>query len=292
MLKKSKINSGKKWTNTRKSERSGILDKQINLRQARLFAERIAKEAGQLLTEYADKIKILNYKDRQDVTTNADLASEKLIIQAIEEKYPEHNILSEEKGKVEKGSPLAWIIDPLDGTKEYVRGIPIYNVALTLCWGEETLLAVVFSPAEKQLFTAVKGEGSFLNGRSVKVSLENDLADSFVFVYLPRFEGDEREFNLAWQKLAKISRKVYRLRSLSKLNVLCCWVAMGGCEAFLNLINSPEIWDILPGLFIARQAGAKISDLSGKPILGKLGKGFLVSNGLIHKSLLEVMNES
>lgn len=243
------------------------------------------------MLDHADKIKILKWKDRQDIATDADLASEKLIIEAIEKEYPTHNIVSEEKGRLEKNSDYTWIIDPLDGTKEYLRGIPLYNVSLSLEQNGRSILAAIFRPAENQLFSAQDG-GVFLNGKKIQVSTQDNLADSFVYAYLPCLEGNESEFDMAWKKIARLAKKVYRLRGTADLNVACSWLAQGGCEAFINLTNPPKPWDIKPGLFIARQAQAEISDLEGKPLNDNFKNGIIVSNGKIHKILLEILNES
>lgn len=273
-------------------ERSGALAK-VDLEKAKIFAEEVAQRAGKLLLEYSSKIKILEWKDRQDVATNADLESEKLIIEAIEKEYPDHNIDSEERGRIDKKSSYTWIIDPLDGTKEYVRGIPIYNVSLTLLYNGESVLAVVYGPIVNQLFSAIENNGAFLNRKAIKVSSQTELVNSFIYCYLPRFKGeDENEFDRVWQKFARLSKRIYRLRGISDLNLSCSWVAMGVYEAFINLFNPPALRDIAPGLFIARQAGAQVSDLNGKPVTQDFKNGLVVSNGRIHKSLLEVLNES
>lgn len=282
----------KKWINIRRSERSGVLDKKLYLPKAQKFAEKLAVKAGNLLLDYAKKIRVLEWKDRLDIATNADLASEKIIIEAIEREYPDHSILSEEKGEINKKSSFRWIVDPLDGTKEYLRSIPLYNVSLSLEQNGNSLLAVIFRPTEKQLFSAIKSGGTFLNGKKVQVSTQNSLSDSFVYTYLPSFEGHELEFNAAWKKLARLAREVYRIRATSDLNVACAWLAQGGLEAFINLLNPPQPWDIKPGLFIAKEAGAQISDYFGQPLTNNFDQGIVVSNGKIHQFLLEVLNES
>lgn len=264
----------------------------MDFEKAKIFAEKTAVRAGKALLEYANKIEIVKQKDRQDIATNADLASEKIVITAIEKYYPDHNIFSEEHGRVENNSSYTWIIDPLDGTKEYVRGIPDYNVALSLLHGKESLVSAVFRPADSQLFSAINNGGAFLNGKKITVSGQSDLADSFIYAYLPHSQKKDDEFNLAWQKLIRLSKRIYRLRSLADLNVSCCWLAMGGHEGFINLFNTPPPWDILPGLLIAREAGACATNLTGRPLVDNFKNGIIVSNGKIHDSLLEVLNES
>ena len=274
-----------------KSERSGTLDSRIDLGKAKIFAEKLAVLAGRLLLDYSDEIKILKHKDRQDIAVNADYESEKLIIQAIEKDYPTHSILSEERGQIKKKSDYTWLVDPLDGTKEYVRGLPFYNVALSLQQNGKERVAVIFRPTDRQLFSALKGGGAFLNGKRIKVSSATNLLDSFVYSYLPLFKGKENDFETAWTKLISLSKRVYRLRGASDLNFSCCWVAKGACEGLIDLTDPPKPWDIRPGLFIAQEAGGKISDISGGSLSDNFKNGIIVSNGKIHKTLLEVLND-
>lgn len=274
-------------------ERSGDLDRGIDLKKAQAFAENLASEAGKLLLKDVGKIEVFKKKDRQDIATNVDLASEALIIQAIQNTYPDHNIFSEERGKVENKSDYTWIIDPLDGTKEYFRGIPLYTVAISLKYKNDSILGVVLKPAGNQLFSAIIGGGAFLNGRKVNLSLQDKLADSFVYCYLPRYDKErEKEFDKVWESLKRVSKAVYRLRSMPDLNLSCCWLAMGGCEAVINLYNPQKLWDVSAGFFIANEAGARITDSQGMTISDDCQSATIVTNGKIHKKLLEVLNES
>ena len=101
----------------------------VDLIKAKKFTEELAKKAGKFLLENQEKVKIKRYKDRQDIVTNIDLQAEKIIISAIEKKYPKHNINSEERDFINKNSQYTWYVDPLDGTKEYFRQIPEYNTS-------------------------------------------------------------------------------------------------------------------------------------------------------------------
>lgn len=152
----------------------------------------------------------------------------------------------------------------------------------------ELIVSAVYRPNEQALYSAAKGLGAFKNGKKIHVSAKV-LADSFVYCYLPRFQvQQEASYDQAWQQLQKIGKKVYRLRALADENTMMCWVAQGGCEAYLNLSNIPKWHDIAPGLLIAQEAGAKITDATGKLYhQSHHPAALVVSNGLIHEDLLK-----
>lgn len=270
-------------------ERSGNLDRAA-LKKAKVFAEKLAVVVGESLLNRQEKVQILKYKDRQDILTDADLESEKIIIQAVKKNYPDHDIFSEEQGTINKGSPYIWIIDPLDGTKEYLRGLPLYNVSLCLKERDNVVLATVYRPTDRQLFSAVKDGDVVLNKKPIAVSHQKILRNSFLYCFLPRYLKIKKGFNFTWGKLGKLAKRVYRLRALSDENTMLCWLAMGGCEGFVNIGDPPERWDILPGLFIARQAGAKVTDIKGNDLGENFEKGIVVTNGKIHEQILRVLN--
>ena len=257
-----------------------------------LFAREITKNAGQILLN-EQEIRIVKYKDIKDIATSADLHSEKFLIDSILRKYPGHSILSEEKGEINKNSPFRWVIDPLDGTKEFVRRIPLFNVSLALEYDKETLVSCVYRPSEDVLYSAALGIGSFRNREKIKVSPIKSLSESFVYCYLPSYHRQKEKYDWAWKVLGKIGKKVYRLRALADENTALCWLAQGGIEAYLNLSNPPKWHDIAPGLFIAKEAGAYITDREGGKIIAENVESFVVANNKeIHKSLIEIIKSS
>src|SRR3989344_9199247 len=134
------------------------------------FTRKIAIKAGQILLNEQKKVKIVEQKDLQDIATTADILSEKFIINSIQKKYPEHGIFSEEKGEIKKESDYHWVIDPLDGTKEFTRGIPLFNVSIVLEFKGELIVSSVYRPMDNSLYSAAKGVGSFLGNEKIKVS--------------------------------------------------------------------------------------------------------------------------
>jgi myo-inositol-1(or 4)-monophosphatase len=228
----------------------------IKVQKIKKFCEKLAQEAGKILLDYQNKYKIVNQKDIQDVATTADIASEEFIIKSILDKYPNHGIFSEEKGKINPKSEYKWVIDPLDGTKEYVRGIPLWNSSIALQYQTETIIACVYRPYENVMYSAGKNLGSFKNGEKIHVSDIRNVENSFVYCYMPSFKRNQDKYDWAFERLNNIGKKAYRLRAIADENTALCWLAQGGCEAYLNLSNPPKEHDIIPGLLIAKEAGA------------------------------------
>lgn len=228
----------------------------MSIKIFKLFAEKLALNAGKILLENQTKFKIVNQKDIQDIATSTDIASEEYIIKTIQKNFPSHGIISEEIGAINSTADYVWLIDPLDGTKEYIRGIPQWNCSLVLTFKNEAIVSVVYRPFEKVMYSAGKNLGSFKNGNKIHVSNIKSLINSFVYCYIPSFKRNQDKYDFAFEKLSNIGKKSYRLRALADENTALCWLAQGGCEAYLNLSNPPKEHDILPGLLIAKEAGA------------------------------------
>jgi myo-inositol-1(or 4)-monophosphatase len=228
----------------------------LQIQEYKTFCEEMTRVAGKILLDYQNKFKVVNQKDIQDIATSADIASEEYIIKSVLDKYPTQGVLSEEKGSINSESEFIWIIDPLDGTKEYVRGIPQWNCSIALQYKNETVVACVYRPYENVMYSAGKDLGSFKNGEKIHVSDTKNLENSFVYCYIPSYKRNQDKYDEGFANLNKIGKKAYRLRALADENTALCWLASGGCEAYLNLSNPPKDHDILPGLLIAKEAGA------------------------------------
>ncbi len=250
--------------------------------QYKNFAEDLAKKAGKILLENQIKAKVVKYKDSQDIATTADLASEKFIIREISNKYPNHSILSEEQGETDKNSDFEWIIDPLDGTKEFVRNIPMWNCSIALQFKGQTVASVVYRPSEGVLFSSSLKSGSFRNGKKITVSKVKKLEEAFIYCYLPSNKRNTDKYDWAFEKLKLVGKKAYRLRAMSDENTALCWLAQGGCEAYINLCNPPKIHDIIPGLLMAKEAGAFNAE-NNIPLV-------VANNKSIYNQLIEIIS--
>lgn len=254
------------------------------LRDLKTFAEQLVLDAGEILLKEQKRVRVVKFKDRQDIATTADLASEKFIIDSIVKKYPNHSILSEEQGETKKKSDFRWVVDPLDGTKEFLRGIPLYNVSLSLEYAGELVVSALYRPQENTLYSSAIGIGSFFDRKTrISVSAISRLEDAFVYCYLPSFNRRPDRYEKAFHELTLVGKKAYRLRALADENSALCWLAQGGIEAYLNLSNPPKWHDIAPGLLIAQEAGAMVKTENDTIIVA--------NNQELYNQIMEVINE-
>lgn len=262
----------------------------MEYKKFKIFAEKLVLNAGKIILKHQNKARVVKRKDLQDVATSADFASEKFIIESILRKYPDHSIYSEEKGNIDGKSDFRWIIDPLDGTKEFLRDIPLFNVSVALEYKGELIVSALFKPNENVLYSAEKGLGSFKNGKRIFVSAIRSLEKSFVYCYMPSFHRQTEKYDWAFKKLGEIGKKVYRLRSLANGNTALCWLAHGGFEAYINLTNPPKWHDIATGLLVAKSAGAVIKDINGNEILDGNTESFVVANNeFIYNEIVKII---
>ena len=251
------------------------------------FAGSIVRKAGELLIKEQKKAKIVDQKDILDVATTADINSEKLLIDAIQSKYPDHNIISEEAGKIKGNSDYTWYIDPLDGTKEYVRNIPLFNSSILLELEDEPIVSAVYRPTSDTLYSAARILGSTMNGEKISTTSESELQQSMIYAYPPSFKRRSGVYDAALETYKVINSNVYRLRYIQDENTALCWLAHGGHEAYLNLSNPPKAWhDIGPGYLIAKEAGAIITTREGKELSSSNFSSIIAASNSIFQTLL------
>ena len=254
------------------------------------FSQNLAKEVGQILLSEQNNFKVIKFKDRKDVATSADIKSEEHVIKNISKVFPDHSIFSEENGLIKKDPDYLWIIDPLDGTKEYLRGITLWNFSIALEYKGKLITSCIYRPFEKNFYYAALDIGSYLNNKKLKLSEVNKLSDSFVYCYLPSYFKNKQNYEKSFSLLSKIGKSVYRLRSMADENTALCWLAQGAMEAFINISNAPKWHDIAPGLLIAKEAGALIFDRYGNNLEKDNFKGVIVvNNNQIKNQLLKLL---
>ena len=255
------------------------------------FTEELSQKVGQYLLDNQKEVTILNYKNRQDILTNIDIAAEKIIIEAIERQFPSHSIYSEEKGHIDKSSDYQWVLDPLDGTKYYIRDLPIYNTAINLLYKNAPVLSVSYRPVEKQLYSAIKGGGFYYNGEKYTVSTTEDVNNAFLFIGLPNSQLEQADYDQKMAQFKKINWACYRARCLADSMLGMGATARGAFDGFIDLYGKEKIWDVLAGTLFVSEAGGKVTDLSGKTIVNNdFSKGILAANEKMHRRLLEILN--
>lgn len=254
--------------------------------------EYIAKKAGNLLQDMQSTATVAVQKDVVDISTSADLASEKLIVSFIHDHYPEHGILSEEMGSVNVDNAYVWVIDPLDETKEYMKGIHEYGCLIAI---EENGIVVAGSAniiGPNDVYSSSLHNGAYHNSKSIHVSSES-LETSFVSFHIPlKINGHEQIHNNV-KLLEALINKAYRIRCNNFDAKALGYVARGVYAAHIIPSHLPKWWDVAPSLLLVEEAGGKVTDWYGKPIKNRnLSHGIVASNGKIHKEILAIIKDN
>lgn len=258
------------------------------------FLKEIVSKVGEEIRDkyIKNKYKIISYKEKNDCVTTLDIGCEEYLINKISKKFPKYNILSEERGYLNNNSDFTFVIDPLDGTKELIRGISDFNVLVGLQYKNQILIGVVYRVIDKELYWSRENNGSYLNNKRIYVSKNSEILNSYIYVIFPTSFIKEEKSKEMWNKIYLLSRNVYRIKGMGRVSSALCLVAKGSFEGFYNPLGVTKgIWDILPSALILKEAGGTITDFKGDELRfdDDLSKGIIASNGHIHKNLLSVL---
>ncbi|MCS7106108.1 MAG: inositol monophosphatase [Candidatus Aenigmarchaeota archaeon] len=248
-----------------------------------LDAISFARKAGLLLLKDFKKVKEYSKRGHSKaIKTIYDKASENLIKKLISKKYPEHSILSEETGYVEKNPEYLWVVDPLDGTGNFVNGNPLFSVSVAFMEKNKLKYGAIYFPVSNEIFFAERGKGAFLNGRRITVSKIDKLEKS----YFVTCEGVEKSKRRKARLYSTIISKAVDIRKLGSGSLECAWVASGRAEAYITFKVPP--WDVAAGVLLVEEAGGKVSDFKGKK-WSLRQCDFLASNSLVHEKILKLI---
>ena len=218
---------------------------------------------GAVLLEGIGKIRdvrTVGYKGEVDLVTEYDKRSERLIVEAIGQRFPEHTILAEEGGTGGSDPQHRWIIDPLDGTTNFAHGYPVCCVSVAYEHQGELAVGVVYDPFRDELFRAVRGDGAWLNDLPLRVSATPDLAHSLLATGFPYNRSALDPVLAQWGRLIRLSQAVRR-DGAAALNL--CYVAAGRFDGFWE--GTLQAWDAAAGVMIVREAGGSVTDYHGAP---------------------------
>ena len=246
-------------------------------------AKLAATQAGKILYDSLGKLNPGQIKNKTlfDYVTDVDQDSERMIIDLIRSHYPEHSIMSEEFGVEELTSQYRWIIDPLDGTTNYIHAFPVCAVSIALEFNEEIILGVIYDPFRDELFSAEKNKGAFLNNNKISVSKEADLSRCLIATGFP-FKH-KILLKSYWQTFSAIFQKVSGIRRAGSAALDLAYVACGRFDGFWEIKLSP--WDVAAGDIIVREAGGKLTDVIGEQNHRSTGN-IIAANPLIHETIL------
>jgi myo-inositol-1(or 4)-monophosphatase len=251
-------------------------------------AVKAARKAGSLITRASfdvDKLTVRR-KRQNDFVSEVDHAAEDAIISVLREAYPEHGILAEESGTHGTGADYVWVIDPLDGTTNFLHGFPQYCVSIGLLHKGVPTQAVVYDPNRNELFTATRGVGAYLNDRRIRVSATDKLEDALMGTGFPFREVGHLDDYLRMFRNVTMATSGIRRPGAAALDL--AWVACGRIDGFWEIGLSA--WDMAAGALLVREAGGLIGDLDGNE--GFLDTGRVVAtNAKLFSALLQTLKQ-
>lgn len=233
----------------------------IELMELLEMAEETAVLAGNLIRQKWSQPREIKSKGFRDVVTDTDFAAQKLITDAIRARFPDHGFLTEEEDNdLPAGGPVIWVIDPVDGTTNFSRAIPIFCVSIAAVSAENEVLAgAIYDPMRDELFSAALGQGATLNEQPIQVSQIDDLGDAVIALDWSR-NADLRQSVL--DVLHQFAHRVNTVRAIGAAALALAWVGAGRVEGYVNFQLKP--WDLAAASVIISEAGGQLSDLSGQ----------------------------
>ncbi len=251
-------------------------------------AKQAALEAGKIILKYFGTKYKLNIKDNDlsDFATVADLEAEEKIVGILTKNFPEHNIIAEEKTKINQNSEYTWAVDPLDGTISFAAGMPSFTVSIGLIKNGNPVLGVIYHVAKGDLYFAKTGKGAFLNNKSIKVSKKDRLENAVVSL---DFGHKNKRLEKFETYISALMDKVGYIYSLGSGALSLAYTGSGILESHIQIGG---VWDHIGGTVIIREAGGMVTDLEGnEPDWSKDQISIVASNGLIHDQILEVLKK-
>lgn len=250
------------------------------------FAIQTARDAGAILIDRLGRALQVSNKGDIDLVTEADVASEKLIIERIKSYYPRHAILAEESGRVEAQagkSDWKWIVDPLDGTTNYAHGYPCFCVSIALAREDVIEVAAIYDPNRDEMFAAERGQGATLNGRRMRVSDVEDLNAAMLCTGFPYNVRERPNFAREFSNFTMAAQAVRRDGSAA---LDLAYLACGRFDGFWE--DGLKAWDVAAGVLLVEEAGGRVTDFTGNRLNIYTPK-VLASNGLIHEPMMRVL---
>ena len=245
-----------------------------------------AREAGKFLKYSVGKVRTIETKqgEERNLVSEIDRGSEEKIISLIKRHYPSHGILAEESGGSDPDAEYLWIIDPLDGTTNFLHGLPVFSVTIGIARRGEIIAGVVYDPNQDILYSAEKGSGAYMNGRRMKVSTTGKLIDSLLMTGFPYDVAQNP--GQAVEHFVDFLMEAGGIRRFGSAAIDLCYVAAGRLDGFWEVNLNP--WDMAAGILLVTEAGGKVSDFAGAP-LSIYGKKVVASNGVIHDAMVSVL---
>lgn len=251
--------------------------------------KQIALEAGKIVKEGYSSHKEVTHKGVVDLVTEFDLKTEAFILDQLQKAFPDHTLVGEESHHGSYHYDKAIYVDPIDGTTNFVHGIPHLAISLGVWEQGKPTLAVVYNPILEELFWAVRGEGAYCNGKQLEVSPQSKLQNALIATGFPYAKVNAGiEYQWVIKCMTNLLPYIQDIRRLGAAAVDLCYLAQGKVEAFYEIDLKP--WDVAAGILIVQEAGGKISNVDNKPFNFD-DKSIVASNGKVHQQLLKYLEK-
>ena len=227
----------------------------------------------------------VSLKGPGDFVTASDKKVEKILIDELQKARPKYSILSEEIGEINNDQSFKWIIDPIDGTANFLHGIPHFAISLGLEYEKEIICGIIYDPIKDEMFTAEKGNGSYVNNKRMRVSSRSKLKDCIIFTGGPKMGSADQEISLKEYNLFS-SKVLTPIRKLGSASLDMAYVAAGRCDGFWQ--RNLNYWDIAAGIILVKEAGGFVTDFQGENQYMQ-NKTILVTNSKINEEMIEVL---
>ena len=259
----------------------------LNSANINIMVKACRKASKTLIRDFGEIEKLqVSLKGPGDFVTASDKRVEKILIDELQKARPDYSILSEEVGLIKNDEEFKWIIDPIDGTANFLHGIPHFGISIGLEQNKEIICGIIYDPIKDEIFAAEKGNGSYLNNQRMRVSVRSKLKDCLIVTGGPKKDSKDREIVL--EEYKKFSSKVYvPIRKMGSAALDMAYVAAGRADGFFQ--RNLNYWDIAAGIVIVKEAGGFITDYSGNSdYINK--RNVLVTNSFINKDLVNLIN--
>ena len=249
---------------------------------------KVCRRAAKILIRDFGEIENLqvSLKGPGNFVTASDKKVEKIIIEELQKARPTYSILSEEAGKINNDESFKWIIDPIDGTANFLHGIPHFAISIGLEHDGEIISGIIYDPIKDEMFVAEKGNGAYVNNKRMRVSSRSKLENCIICTGGPKKDSKDRESTL--EEYKKFSSRVFiPIRKLGSASLDMAYVAAGRYDGYWQ--KDLNYWDIAAGIILVKESGGFVSDFNGENQYVK-NKTILVTNSKINKEMMEVLN--
>jgi len=244
------------------------------------------KASKNLIRDFGEVEKLqVSIKGPGDFVTVSDKKIEKILIDELQKARPNYSILSEEIGQIKNDEEFRWVIDPIDGTANFLHGIPHFAISVGLEQNKEIVCGIIYDPIKDEMFIAEKGNGSYLNNQRIRVSARSKLKDCIIFTGGPRQNSKDKELSLKeYKNFSSIIQTPIRKMGSASLDM--AYVAAGRCDGFWQ--RNLNYWDFAAGIIIVKEAGGFVTDFKGNN--GYLeNETILATNSRINEEMIEVL---